>query len=149
MQSSLVIREATTSDKAVIAELVTALGYPAEVDDIPVRLEQLDQHPGAVVLLAEVDGAVLGALTMHVFPSLHATGRIAWITMLVVAPVARGKGVGAALVGAAEKLAHERGAIRISVASGIHRADAHAFYQRLGYPQSGIRFTRTLGDAET
>jgi histone acetyltransferase (RNA polymerase elongator complex component) len=34
--------------------------------------------------------------------------------------------------------------VRISVTSGIQRADAHEFYRRIGYAQTGLRFGKAL-----
>jgi GNAT superfamily N-acetyltransferase len=53
-------------------------------------------------------------------------------------------GVGKALVKAAEDWARHRGCERISVTTALHRAVAHAFYERLGYSHSGRRYTKVL-----
>jgi GNAT superfamily N-acetyltransferase len=59
----------------------------------------------------------------------------------------RSQGIGAALMGAAEGLAVERGCYRVQLTSNTKREDAHRFYRRLGYSQSHQGFKKLL-DAE-
>jgi GNAT superfamily N-acetyltransferase len=69
---------------------------------------------------------------------------VAYITALVTAAAARGRGVGRALVAEAVEWARREGCVRISVTSAEHRADAHAFYPACGLPYTGRRFGTTL-----
>jgi GNAT superfamily N-acetyltransferase len=66
------------------------------------------------------------------------------ITALVVARRARGRGIGRLLVSEAEARFAGQGVGRIMVNSGTARADAHAFYVRLGYDETGRRFVKQL-----
>jgi GNAT superfamily N-acetyltransferase len=66
------------------------------------------------------------------------------ITALVVARRARGRGIGRLLASEAEAWLAAVGAGRVMVNSGIARADAHAFYVRLGYDETGRRFVKQL-----
>ena len=52
---------------------------------------------------------------------------------LYVAPEARGRGFGSALLVAVEGLTHERGSQLIEVAVDGADTDAHRFYERHGY----------------
>jgi GNAT superfamily N-acetyltransferase len=133
-------------DAAALAILLAELGYPAAPDVIPERLARLAAFGRAIALVAAGPAGVLGVVTAHVFPSLHAAADVAWITSLVVSEDGRGQGVGRRLVEAVESWARARGAVRLSVSSGLARAGAHAFYERLGYAPSGRRFTKTLGE---
>ena len=54
--------------------------------------------------VAELDGASVGTTTTCVF------GRVAWVAMALVAEAVRGRGVGAALLGAALADPHRPGA---------------------------------------
>lgn len=147
MTSRARVREASEHDAASLIALLDHLGYPASADEIQARLRELTRFPQARVWVAEDAGVVVGLATCHVFPSIHATAPVAWLTTLAVARSHHGRGIGRALVTVAEAWAHERGAVRISLSSGTQRDAAHAFYARLGYEQSGVRFTKTLGDA--
>jgi len=143
--AALTVRDATESDAAAIAPLLDALGYPASVEDVAARLRRLAAYPGPAAALVAVDGEqVVGLLTAHAFPTVHGAAPAAWITALVVDPAARGRGVGRRLVRAAESWAAEQGAARIAVTSATHRADAHRFYEGLGYDATGRRFARKV-----
>ena len=69
------------------------------------------------------------------------------VCSLVVEERERGRGVGAALMGACERWALARGLGRMRVRSNVKRAPAHAFYGRLGYAvvKSQHVFQRVLG----
>ncbi len=144
MRASLVIRPAILSDAAALSWLVGELGYPALRDDMPPRLQAIESSGHAVALVAEIDGAVVGLLTTHLFSTIHSSVPVALLTALVVAEGARGSGVGRGLVARAEEWARSRGALRITVTSGAQRADAHEFYERIGYARTGVRFGKTL-----
>jgi len=58
----------------------------------------------------------------------------------VVHEDARGRGVGRALVSAAEDWARERGYTMVSVRSNVIRRDAHEFYKGLGYEPTKSQF---------
>jgi len=69
---------------------------------------------------------------------------VAWLTALVVDETVRGAGVGRALVEAVEAFARESECERLSVTTQAHRADARAFYPRVGLEETGRRFGKTL-----
>ena len=138
------IRVASAADAVAIAALAGALGYAADAADIPPRLAALESAGRAVALVAEVEGRVVGLITSHILATLHHTEPVALLTTLVVSEDARGAGVGRELVRAAEEWARGEGAQRMSVTSGLQRADAHQFYLRLGYAQTGLRFGKVL-----
>jgi predicted N-acetyltransferase YhbS len=145
--SGVKIRAAEPSDAATLAVLLDQLGYPATANEIVERLGRLGQLRTAVVLVAEHQGDVVGLVTSHVFPSIHSTPPAALLTTLVVHAAHRGARVGAELCRAAEEWALAQGAIRISVTSGLQRAGAHMFYERLGYKRNGVRLGKPLTGA--
>jgi GNAT superfamily N-acetyltransferase len=146
-EPEIAVRPAASADAAALAPLLGALGHPASADEVAARLSRLTAYTGPAVALVAVRGEhdVVGLVTAHAFLSLHAAAPAVWLTTLVVAPAARERGVGRRLVRAAEAWAAAEGAVRVSVTSGAHRAEAHRFYEGLGYAVTGSRFTRTLG----
>lgn len=94
--------------------------------------------------IAELDGRVVGFATALMIDAIHMNGRTAQLTSLVVDAAARGRGIGAQLVAAAEAWATERAAMRISLTSALHRGDAHAFYEKIGYARTGVRLAKDL-----
>jgi GNAT superfamily N-acetyltransferase len=143
--TALTLRAPRDTDADAIAELLAQLGYPATAEEVRARLQRMLKDPHVVVFVAEVDGVVAGLSTGHAIQSIHHTPPTVLLTTLVVDESRRGGGVGRALTRAIEAWARSRGATRISLTSGAQRADAHAFYERLGYQRTGVRLTRTLG----
>jgi len=43
---------------------------------------------------------------------------------------------------AAERWARGHGAAQLHLTTGLHRDDAHRFYERLGYERTGTRYVR-------
>ncbi len=56
----------------------------------------------------------------------------------------RGQGIGEAMVLEAERLARAAGASCLRLTSNRARADAHRFYERLGFDRSHYGFKRPL-----
>jgi len=127
-----------------MASLLDQLGYPATPQEVAARLARLEAFEHAIALVAELHGQVIGLVTCHVFPSIHASTLVAWLTTLVVDEQHVHNGTGRQLSVAVERWAHDNGATRISVTSGTHRDGAHAFYERIGYERTGLRLTKAL-----
>ena len=87
--------------------------------------------PATSLLLARLDGRIVGSLTLAVFrlPS----GVRAWIEDVVVDIDARGHGVGEALNRAALEEARAGGARTVDLTSRPTREAANRLYQRLGF----------------
>ncbi|MEP6691664.1 MAG: GNAT family N-acetyltransferase [Gemmatimonadaceae bacterium] len=141
---AVTIDRATDADAGAVAHLLGVLGYPLAVADVPARLAALATPNDALLLARDEAGVVLGLVGLHSFPSIHASRANAYITALVTAPEARGRGVGRALVAAAEAWARARACGRLTVTSAEHRADAHAFYPACAMPFTGRRFSKPL-----
>jgi ribosomal protein S18 acetylase RimI-like enzyme len=94
-------------------------------------LRALAEWPGNRLLVARVDGEIMGTLTLVLFPI--PTGLRAWIEDVVVDESARGRGVGAALTREAVRLAREAGARTVDLTSRPSREAANRLYERLGF----------------
>jgi GNAT superfamily N-acetyltransferase len=71
--------------------------------------------------------------------------RYLWVYDLITTETDRSSGHGAALMGELERFAREEGCDTIALASGLHRKDAHRFYEdRLGYKRASYTFHKTL-----
>jgi GNAT superfamily N-acetyltransferase len=140
----LVIREARAKDAETIAALIGALGYDMAAADIRRRLVKL-RRKDEPVLVAD-RGVIVGCLSWHVTPVVHRPRPVGRITMMVVAEDARGEGVGAALVEAAEARLRRHGCGLIEVTSNMKRMRAHDFYEGIGFERTSYRFAKTLAD---
>jgi GNAT superfamily N-acetyltransferase len=137
-----VIRSARSDDTPRICELLTQLGYPADLAHVTQRLASLNDDSTSAVLVAEMDGIVLGVISLHAFDLFHQAGRIGRITALVVEAASQRKGIGASLLAAADEFFRRVGCIRAEVTSGDHRTGAHAFYESRGYLSDERRFLK-------
>ena len=95
------------------------------------QLTELVSSEASTLLLAFVDGRIVGTLTLATFRI--PTGVRAWIEDVIVDESARGHGVGEALNRAALELARQRGAITVELTSRPSREAANRLYQRLGF----------------
>jgi GNAT superfamily N-acetyltransferase len=127
------VREATLDDAAVLADLVTQLGYPSRSEEMVTRLTTLHTADSGL-LVAEVGGAVLGVVHVQRLATL-VLDDAAEIGALVVDAKWRGQGVGRALLQAAEEWARQRGCSALHVRTNIVRQRAHEFYFRNGFRQ--------------
>jgi len=146
LQGAISIRPARSDDVAALADLSTQLGYPAAADTLSKRLARVrSDGVGEVLVAADADGRVLG--WTHVVPRLHLEeSPFAELAGLVVGDGARGAGVGAALLSAAEQWARAHGFAQFRVRSNVVRERAHRFYLREGYVERKrqVVFDKTL-----
>jgi len=140
-QSSVVLRPAAASDAERIAALFTDEGYPAGPTDIVARLERFASQFSQVVV-ADLDGEVLGFVAYHAMPRFEHDDRIVRILALVVDPGVRERGVGRLLMDEVERAARELAAAFVEVTAGHHRADARHLYEALGYDGSVAAYLR-------
>lgn len=127
------LRAAHPADVAVIAALFTELGYPSSPAEMAGRLPRILDDAGSRILLAETTGgAVIGCIHVGLLAILE-RDLSAQIMGLVVASTHRRRGVGRALITAAEQWARDQGGGTMYVRTNIIRPDAPAFYTGLGY----------------
>ena len=139
----LAITRANFADPADAAAIVAMLdvyardpmggGEPLS-DDVRERLvPALAQVPGAFVLLARLEGELVGIANCFTGFSTFAARPLVNIHDMAVAPAHRGKGIARALFAAIEGEARARGACKITleVLSGNQRAKE--LYASLGY----------------
>ena len=99
---------------------------------------------GRAVLVAELDGVLVGCLSTSVMRVLHRPAPVGRISMMVVDEALRSRGLGAVLVRAAEKVLAAQGCYMVEVTSHVRRTEAHRFYERLGYQQTSVRLAKEL-----
>jgi N-acetylglutamate synthase-like GNAT family acetyltransferase len=127
------VRTAKITDANAIANLSGQLGYPSSSGTVRRRLRNLLERRNHAIWVAETDGgAVVGWI--HVFVKhLLESDHEAEIGGLVIDEKYRGQGAGTALVDRAGRWAKSKRLKSVYVRSNIVRADAHQFYQKLGY----------------
>jgi len=147
----LVIRPATGRDQPAIFALYRDLEgvYDlAEHGDDPgeeALWETVAADTRQQILVAEHDGRVTGSLTIVIVPNLGHRGRPwAAVENVVVAPEARGRGVGTTMMRRATEIARSHGCYKVVLSSNVNRPEAHRFYENLGWRLTHAGFSVDL-----
>ena len=122
--------EATSGLQRALAHLLPQLNPKLPVPTME-RLQAIMADPSVTLFLAKDGEEAVGTATVIVYTTPF------WIKArldeVVVDESARGKGVGAALVGACLEVARRRGAEVAELQSGVQREAANRLYQRMGF----------------
>jgi ribosomal protein S18 acetylase RimI-like enzyme len=109
------------------------MGAPLSSESEERLIDNIRAHPGVVVLLAYDGGELAGsALCVLSFSSFMAMP-ILNIHDLVVLPEKRGRGLGSALIQAAEQRAADLGCCDLSLEVSENNPEARRLYERLGF----------------
>ncbi len=150
------IRAATEHDKPAVLQLTPRLaeGLAAWRDHraaVPAARQWLTdsfataaRQDGTVLVAVDKTG-VAGVITIS--EQRHFTGEIdGYIGELAVASHAIRRGIGRALIAAAETWAQARGLRHLTLHTGMANIPARHFYAALGFREEEIRLTRPLQD---
>lgn len=134
------IRRATEADVPAIVALLAddELGATRESPDdlTPYRaaFAAIDADPSEFLAVAVRQGEVIGTLQLSMLPGLSRKGAFrAQIEGVRVASTIRGLGLGETLMRWAIDQARACGCVLVQLTSDKARADAHRFYERLGF----------------
>ena len=95
--------------------------------------------------MKEPGGGVAGTLQLTLIPGLARRGALrAQIEAVRVHAAHRGRGLGAALFGWAVEEARRRGCALVQLTTDKKRADAHRFYDRIGFTASHEGYKMSL-----
>jgi GNAT superfamily N-acetyltransferase len=143
--AGIAIRVATPDDAGAVAALLAGgTLFPEHedataVEDYADAVAEIVATPGLTMLVAEVDGAVVGMCEVITFRHVqHRGGRCAELESLHVAAPHRSHGVGAVLLAAAIRHARELGCYRLQLTTNQRRTDAQRFYVRHGFTPSHV-----------
>lgn len=126
-----------------------AVGGPEGEDQVLVSVDQARARLQAMaasehVLLAFVDGAPTGLLSLRIVAYLSQDVPYAEVTELYVMPQHRRAGVGRLLMAEAEHTARGRGCTYVHVNAWHTNEGAHAFYHAMGYEPLQVGFEKRL-----
>lgn len=110
------------------------------VDDAYLRaFDAIVAPEGNRIIVAELDGEVVGTLQLTFIPGLSRLGMIrAQIEEVRVASTVRGMGIGEKLINHAVDRARDHGCGLVQLTTDKQRTDAHRFYERLGFVASHV-----------
>ncbi|HBC07581.1 MAG TPA: GNAT family N-acetyltransferase [Rhodospirillaceae bacterium] len=135
MKCGVIVRAMDAADLGVARGLMAQLGYEITADDLAVRFGAVAGDANHALLVAERGGLLVGLVHVFARPALEKPVE-AVIQSLVVDARARGAGIGRALMERAEAWARARGLASVALHTTLTRADARAFYARLGYAEA-------------
>jgi ribosomal protein S18 acetylase RimI-like enzyme len=140
-------RRAIESDMPAIVRMLADDEISAQREHFETPLPQtyydafdaIDRDPNNELIVAEVDGEVIGTLQLMFLPSIsYQGGTRAQVESVRVAQYLRGQGIGAEMMEWALARARQRGCHLMQLTSHKSREDAHRFYERLGFTKSHI-----------
>lgn len=145
----MIIRPARVEDWPQVAELLVELGRDVSLSAVanPAYRIRFGGHLAlreTRTLVAEEGGRIVGFLDMEFRQRLGHPRPQAWVNDLVVTEPMRGRGIGRALLAAAEALARKRGCFRMSLETANWRVETHRFYERQGWVDNGKWFVKLL-----
>jgi N-acetylglutamate synthase-like GNAT family acetyltransferase len=138
------IRSACAADAPALARLVAQLGYPTSADALARRVDRLAESAADRLVVAELDSEVVGLAGLHVSLAVEYDEPAAKLSAIVVDERYRRRGIGEALVAAEEEEARRRGCRLVFLTTAERRGDAHDFYRKLGYEETGRRFAKWI-----
>lgn len=146
------IRNARRDDVPAIVALLAddmmsaSRGVTADVlDGHYAAFETIDANPYDLLWVMDDGGEIIGTLQLTFLAGLSRGG--AWraqIEAVRIAASRRGSGLGGEFIKAAIDEARRRGCGMVQLTSALERADAHRFYERLGFTQSHAGFKMSL-----
>jgi len=151
--SEALFRLATQDDVSAIVRMLAddELGSQRERYANPLpnayyeAFEQINKDANHELIVAEQNGAVIGTLHLMFLPSLSFQGGLrAQIESVRVSESQRGLGIGSKMMKWAVERAKTRGAHIVQLTTHASRADAHRFYERLGFKGSHMGMKLSL-----
>jgi len=110
--------------------------------------EAVDADPRQFLVVAELDGRVVGTLQLTFIPSLtYRGGERAQVEAVRVDAGSRDRGLGRAMVGWAIEQARARGCRLAQLTTDLRRPDALRFYQSLGFRATHAGMKLPLSEA--
>jgi ribosomal protein S18 acetylase RimI-like enzyme len=141
----MIVRDVRPADVSAVHRLIGQLADAPDETEFRRRFDRAAAADGHRIIVAEVEGEVVGVLHMFERPALEKPCE-AIVQALVVDSQARSIGVGEALMREAEAWTQSRKLPSVSLYSRADRKRAHAFYERIGYrvKATSVRMQRGL-----
>ena len=155
--SRVTVRRALRADLPDIVRLLAddPLGQSREQyrDPLPESyyeaFERIDADPRVELVVAEIDGEIVGTLQLMFLPHLTRGGGMrGQIEAVRVDERYRNRGLGRYLMAWAIDRAREQGCRMVQLTTNAARVDAHRFYERLGFVGSHVGMKLELTEVE-
>ena len=149
-KSNIAIRDAERRDLPRLIELMEGLTITTstvETDgasslaDYEKVFDQIESNPDYHLVVAEIDGRVVGSAVMVIMPNLSHRA-MPWAVMenIVVDENMRRRGIAREMVNHLVDRAKRNGCYKVGLSSNKKRTEAHRFYESLGFTQYGFGY---------
>ena len=147
---AVIIRKAETRDLEAMASLLEVL-FSIEEDFRPRRRLQLQglemmlaDDARSCIMLAEVNGRVVGMGTIQLLVSTAEGGLSGMIEDMIIGEEFRGRGLGRRIIEALEEWLVEKGGTRLQLMADKNNSPALCFYKRLGWQNTRLICLRKM-----
>jgi ribosomal protein S18 acetylase RimI-like enzyme len=107
--------------------------------------EQINKDPNHELIVAELNGEVMGTLHLMFLPSISFQGGLrAQVESVRIDKRFQSQGIGSEMMKWAMEHARQRGAHVVQLTTHSSRVDAHRFYERLGFKGSHLGMKMSL-----
>ncbi len=150
---NLKFRQATREDLPEIVRMLADdfLGAQREKYEKPLpenyekAFAEIEADKNNELIVAEKDGAIVGSLQITFTPSISFQGgKRATVESVRVDKNLRGQGIGREMMLYAINRAREENCISMQLTTNAERADAHRFYENLGFKKSHLGMKLSL-----
>jgi len=144
--TDVIIREARESDLLTIRkltlELIEAMGNTEGIDIklIAENCRNLLSEPNSHILIAEIEGIVVGFVNFTTRKTILHRGLSGLIDELIVAKSYRAKGIGKQLLSGAIEKSRQLGCCEAEVSTEKTNIKAREFYRQYGFTERGVLF---------
>jgi GNAT superfamily N-acetyltransferase len=135
-------RLAEPFDIGGLTRLLEQLGYPCSDEQLRARLGF--GPPDRRVIVADLDGELVGLAVLELLHPLHEAAPEGLLTALVTDANFRHRGVARLLLSDLARRARQAGASKLYLRCHRRRDAAHAFYRAQGFDETHLTFDRTL-----
>jgi ribosomal protein S18 acetylase RimI-like enzyme len=138
------VRDARVDESALVADLIRELAVGEDVDSgvTPELVRHYQEYGDSAILVAELDGSVVGTLTYFMRPGLFHGGSWGYIDELVVTETVRGREVGDALVAEAMRRFEAADCKEAAVATVFGNDRAAALYRKHGLVDEALQLEK-------
>jgi GNAT superfamily N-acetyltransferase len=145
LMEEILIREAREDDLAEILQLYrdADLGVEKEftLEEARAHYAVFKKYPSYRIFVAVAAGRVVGTHELLIMDNLAKGGRKSGVVEdVAVSPQYRGRGIGRAMMMHAREQCRQAACYKFALSSNLKRADAHAFYEALGFEKHGYSF---------
>jgi GNAT superfamily N-acetyltransferase len=139
------IRDASEGDLPAVLHILAESGIDGgesfTLEEAREHFGRIRQRPGFRLLVAIVDGEIVGTYVLQIMEKLGKRGTPAGVVEdVAVLPSRQGQSIGRAMMEHARDACRQAGCYKLALSSNLRREDAHRFYDSLGFERHGFSF---------